>query len=44
MAADRAARLKRRLIVGLVVLFVVALVVGGAVQWLRPVSRPPWQH
>ena len=40
MAADRAARLKRRLIVGLVVLFVVALVVGGAVQWLRPVSPP----
>src|ERR1700675_3212187 len=38
MAADRAARLKRRLVVGFVVLFVVALVVGGAVQWLRPVS------
>jgi D-alanyl-D-alanine carboxypeptidase (penicillin-binding protein 5/6) len=40
MAADRAARLKRGFILSLVVLFVVALVVGGALQWLRPVSQP----
>jgi D-alanyl-D-alanine carboxypeptidase (penicillin-binding protein 5/6) len=40
MAADRAASMTRRLTVGLVVLFVVALGVGGAVQWLRPVSQP----
>jgi D-alanyl-D-alanine carboxypeptidase (penicillin-binding protein 5/6) len=40
MAADRAARIMRRLAVGFVVLLVLALVVGGAVQWLRPVSQP----
>jgi serine-type D-Ala-D-Ala carboxypeptidase (penicillin-binding protein 5/6) len=40
MAADRAARIKRRLLVGLVVLLVLALGVGGAVQWFRPVSQP----
>src|ERR1035441_7263374 len=40
MAADRAARMTRRLKVGFVVLFVVALGAGGAVQWLRPVSPP----
>jgi serine-type D-Ala-D-Ala carboxypeptidase (penicillin-binding protein 5/6) len=40
MAADRAARITRRLAVGFVVLFVLALGVGGAAQWLRPVSQP----
>jgi D-alanyl-D-alanine carboxypeptidase (penicillin-binding protein 5/6) len=40
MAADRAARITRRLTVGFVVLFVVALGAGGAVQWLRPVPQP----
>jgi D-alanyl-D-alanine carboxypeptidase (penicillin-binding protein 5/6) len=40
MAADRAARMARRLAVGLVVLLVLALGVGAAAQWLRPLSQP----
>jgi D-alanyl-D-alanine carboxypeptidase (penicillin-binding protein 5/6) len=40
MAADRTARLMHRLALGLVGLLVLALVAGGAVQWLRPVSQP----
>jgi D-alanyl-D-alanine carboxypeptidase (penicillin-binding protein 5/6) len=40
MTADRVARIKRRLVVGLVVLFLLALVVGAAAQWLRPLSQP----
>ena len=40
MAADRAARITRRLALGFVVLLVVALGVGGAVQWLRPLPQP----
>ncbi len=40
MRADRAARIVRRLLVGFVVLVVVALGVGGAAQWLRPVGQP----
>ena len=40
MAADRLARLKRRLVVGLVVLVLLAVVVGAAAQWLRPLPPP----
>ena len=40
MAADRTARIMRRLALSLVVLALCALGVGGAVQWLRPVSQP----
>jgi len=40
MAADRAARITRRLGVSLVVLLVVVLGVGAAVQWLRPLPQP----
>ena len=40
MVADRVARLKRRLVVGLVVLVLLALVVGAAAQWLRPLPQP----
>lgn len=40
MAADRAAWLKRRLAVGLVVVVVVAVVAGAMVQWFRPLSQP----
>ena len=40
MAADRAARLARRLAVGFVVLLVLALGIGAAVQSLRPVPQP----
>ena len=40
MAADRAARITRRLAVGFVVVLVIALGVGGAAQWLRPLSQP----
>ncbi len=40
MAADQAARITRRLAAGFVVLLVLALGVGGAVQWLRPVPQP----
>jgi len=39
-AADREARLTRRLSVSLVVLFLLALGVGAAVQWLRPLPQP----
>jgi D-alanyl-D-alanine carboxypeptidase (penicillin-binding protein 5/6) len=39
-AADLAARLIRRLVVSLVVLFLLALGVGAAVQWLRPLPQP----
>jgi D-alanyl-D-alanine carboxypeptidase (penicillin-binding protein 5/6) len=40
IVADRAARVRPRLAVALVVLLVLALGVGAAVQWLRPVSQP----
>jgi D-alanyl-D-alanine carboxypeptidase len=40
MAANRAARLLRRLAIGLAVVVVVALVVGGMVQWFRPLPEP----
>ena len=40
MAAERMARIKRRLVVGLVVLVLLALVAGAAAQWLRPLSQP----
>jgi len=40
MAADRAARIRRRISVGLVVVLVLALGLGVAVQWLRPVPQP----
>ncbi len=40
MAAHRAARLMRRLAVGLVFVLVVILVAGGAVQWFRPLPEP----
>ena len=40
MAADRHARVARRLVVGFVVLAVLVLGAGAAVQWLRPVSPP----
>jgi serine-type D-Ala-D-Ala carboxypeptidase (penicillin-binding protein 5/6) len=40
MAADRAARITRRLIVGAAVLLVAALGIGVAVQWLRPLPQP----
>jgi serine-type D-Ala-D-Ala carboxypeptidase (penicillin-binding protein 5/6) len=40
IAAERVARIKRRLVVVLVVLVVLALVVGAAVQWRRPMSQP----
>jgi D-alanyl-D-alanine carboxypeptidase (penicillin-binding protein 5/6) len=43
MAADRAARFKRRLAVGLVLVVVVALVAGGTLQWLRPLAQPALQ-
>jgi serine-type D-Ala-D-Ala carboxypeptidase (penicillin-binding protein 5/6) len=43
IAADRAAWLKRRLIVGLVVAVVVAVVAGVTVQWFRPLSQPALQ-
>ncbi len=39
-AADRAARLTRRLAVSLVVLLLLAFGVGAAVQWLRPLPQP----
>jgi D-alanyl-D-alanine carboxypeptidase (penicillin-binding protein 5/6) len=39
-AADLTARLARRLAVSLVVLFLLALGVGAAVQWLRPLPQP----
>lgn len=39
IAADRAARLKRRLLIGLVAV-VVAAVAGGSVQWFRPLPSP----
>ena len=39
-AADRAARITRRLAVGCVVLLIFALGVGGTVQWLRPLPQP----
>ncbi len=38
--ADHAARLARRLVVTVVVVAVLALAAGAAVQWLRPVSPP----
>lgn len=38
-AADRAARLLRRLAVGLAYVVAVVLVVGGLVQWLRPLPE-----
>ena len=40
MAADRAARLKRRLLVGLIVVVVAAAVGASVVQWFRPLARP----
>jgi serine-type D-Ala-D-Ala carboxypeptidase (penicillin-binding protein 5/6) len=40
MAADRAARLTRRFAVGFVAVLVVAVGIGAAVQWLRPVPQP----
>jgi serine-type D-Ala-D-Ala carboxypeptidase (penicillin-binding protein 5/6) len=40
MAANNAARIRRRLAVGGVVLFIIALAVGGTVQWFRPLSQP----
>jgi len=40
MAAGRARRLLRRLAVGFVVVVAMALVAGGAVQWLRPLPEP----
>lgn len=40
MAAERATRARRRLVLGLVVVIVVAGAAGGAVQWFRPVSPP----
>ncbi len=40
MAADRAARVTRRLVVSCVVLLVLVVGVGAAVQWLRPVPEP----
>jgi len=40
MAADRAARMVRRLAVAIVVLLVVALGAGAAAQWLRPLPQP----
>jgi D-alanyl-D-alanine carboxypeptidase (penicillin-binding protein 5/6) len=43
IAADRWAWLMRRLAVGLVVAVVVALVVGGMVQWFRPLPEPTLQ-
>lgn len=43
MAADRAAWLKRRLAVGLVVVVVLAVIAGVTVQWFRPLSRPTLQ-
>jgi D-alanyl-D-alanine carboxypeptidase (penicillin-binding protein 5/6) len=43
IAADRAAWLKRRLVVGLVVVVVVAVVAGAMVQWFRPLSQPTLQ-
>src|ERR1019366_2069854 len=43
IAADRAAWLKRRLAVGLVVAVVVAVVAGAMVQWFRPLAQPALQ-
>ena len=40
MAADHAARIMRRISVGLVVVVVLAVGFGAAVQWLRPVPQP----
>ena len=40
MAADRAARLARRLVLGFAIVAVLALGAGAAVQWLRPVPQP----
>ena len=40
MAADRASWLRRRLVAGLVVFVVMAVVVGAMVQWFRPLSQP----
>jgi D-alanyl-D-alanine carboxypeptidase (penicillin-binding protein 5/6) len=39
-ASNRAARLMRRLAVGLAVAVAAALVVGGMVQWFRPLPEP----
>lgn len=39
MAADRAASLRHRLALGLLVAVVVAVVAGATVQWLRPLPR-----
>jgi D-alanyl-D-alanine carboxypeptidase (penicillin-binding protein 5/6) len=43
IATDRAAWLLRRLAVGLVVAVVLALVVGGMMQWFRPLPEPTLQ-
>lgn len=43
MAADRAAWLKRRLAVGVVVVAVLAVVAGAMVQWFRPMPQPSLQ-
>ena len=40
MAADRSARVRRRLVAGAVTLLVVALVAVAAVQWFRPLPQP----
>ena len=40
MAADRSSRIMRRVSVGLVVVVVLAVGFGVAVQWLRPVPQP----
>ncbi|MGO8871250.1 MAG: D-alanyl-D-alanine carboxypeptidase family protein [Acidimicrobiales bacterium] len=40
MAAERAERMRPRVVAGLVVLFLLTLLVGATVQWLRPVSPP----
>ena len=40
MVADRVARIRPRLGVGLVVLVLLALGVGATVQWLRPLPQP----
>lgn len=40
MAADRSARIKRRLVEGSVMVLVVALVAMAGVQWFRPLPHP----
>ena len=40
IAADRAGQLRRRLVIGVVVVVVLAVGVGGMVQWYRPLPPP----